>query len=136
MNIEQVLNSFEHNENPTREEVANAYYARDVSMHLSFQTQFEWAMKKLHYHPSTYESIKNSLFRKKTEAVVKDFLNDPANPPNASFQQLYTDAVNEAEVTVGLRRTKWQHFSNFLNNDDHIGFYLAMDSSELAYLGW
>ena len=136
MNIDQVLNSFEHNENPSKEEVANAYYARDVSMNLSFKSQFDWAMKKLSYDPSTYESYKNGLFKSKADRLVKDFLNDPSNPPNVDLQQLYTDTLKEAEVTLSLRRVRWQHFTNFLNNNDHLGFYQAMDASELAYLGW
>lgn len=136
MNFQQELDNFSNNLNPSKEDIANAYYARDLQMGLNFQNQFDWAMRKLGYHPSTYQNSVNRLFQQRLESETKDFLNDPSVENVVNFQQVYNQVKSEFQLSQNYRRSRWEHFSNLLDSNEHHQFYLTMESSELGYLGF
>ena len=136
MNHQQTLTNFENNNNPSQVEVANAYYARDQDMNLSFKDQFEWAMKKLNYNPSTYDNFRTIRFRRRVDELIQDFLNDPTQNDTINLIKIKEEVTNNIESTIKLRRQRLDHFKNIFEKDDHVGFYHAMDKSELEYLGY
>ena len=136
MNHQQTLTNFENNNNPSQVEVANAYYARDQDMNLSFKDQFEWAMKKLNYNPSTYDNFRKNQFRRRVDKLVEDFLNDPTQNGTIQLVQIREQVTNDVESIINLRRQRWHHFKTIFENNNHLGFYQTMDTSELAYLGY
>lgn len=139
MNYQAIVNEFSNCNNPTREQTANAYYARDRFMNISFERQFHDAMKKLGYDPSTYEP----LFKEKVKKIVDDIINNFMNDPNANNAEGDIDLNNilrnvQAEIhpLINMKRVRYNYFLQFLNNNDHRGFYQAMEMNELICLGW
>ena len=73
-------------------------------MGLSFQNQFDWAMRKLGYHPSTYQDSVNRLFRQRLESETKNFLNDPSVESVVNFQQVYNQVMKRISSFTKLSK--------------------------------
>ena len=136
MNHQQIQYNFENNENPSQKEMADAYYSRDVTMNLKFVDQFNSAMKKLNYHPSTYDNFIKFKFRKKMNKIIENFLNGSSQIDNISLVNIKNQIMIEVENTITLYSQRWNQLSIFLENNNHHGFYQAMDISELAFIGY
>ena len=124
-------------DNQSREEIADLYYNRDLNMNLSFANQFDWAMNKLGYHPKTYQSFVENKFKSHVKQLLSDFMeNENNSPSNLDLVQIRNHVENECQTFLEIKKQKYQLYSEFFNNNNHRGFYHAMEVSELCYLGY
>lgn len=136
-NINNILNNFANAENPPQELTAQAYYARDIEMNLDFHQQFEHSMRKLGYHPNTYQTYRVAMFKKRIEEITNNFIENPVNNMELNLGEIYNNVMNEITNIINLRQERWNFFQQFVNMDDgHRLFYAAMNEAELSYLGF
>tara|TARA_B110000908_G_C10262839_1_gene460661 strand:+ start:2998 stop:3432 length:435 start_codon:yes stop_codon:yes gene_type:complete len=131
LNVQDLLN----NSNPTKEEIADAYYARDIQMKLEFTDQFQWAMNKLSYDPNTYNQTKDTMVRKKINKTIDDYKKNK-NSSNINMQEIEDSVKMETTQLFEQRKQKYNSFLYYLNNKKHREFYNSMDINELSYLGY
>lgn len=135
INVKQILSDFSNNTNPSIEELALAYYARDLNMNLAFEDQFNWAMKKLMYHPSTFKSVLEGRINSRIKKLTQEYHNNNNNSI-IDIDKIKQDLTIEFENDKSKKIEKFNHFTNIFESQDHLGFYQSMDLSELEYLGF
>tara|TARA_B110000902_G_C14260499_1_gene569609 strand:- start:1542 stop:1958 length:417 start_codon:yes stop_codon:yes gene_type:complete len=131
----QILKDFSLNNNPTKDDIAKAYYARDIDMNLTFEKQFQNAMNKLRYNPNTYQETISGKIRNKVVSITQEYLKNK-EPIILNFQELENNIKNSFLETKIEKENKYTMFLQFLDNKNHLGFYQAMDKKELGYLGF
>lgn len=136
-NNQQILNQYENDANPSRQLTAEAYYRRDLVMNRAFNEVFDHCMRKLSYHPDTYQNLRNSMFQRRVKELAENYINNNNNEvAEMTFGMIYNMVENEVNNIINLRQQKYIFFQQFLNNNNHQQFYHAMDISELIYLGY
>ena len=131
-----ILKNFSNNDNDiTAEVLADVYYARDLDMNLNFHNQFDMAMKKLRYHPSTFEDTIVGRINSRVKDITSQYLKDK-NSTNINLQEIENSIRNDFINEKTLKLNKFNSFNSFLETDDHRGFYHAMTLEELDYLGF
>ena len=136
-NVKEILDNFSNNNitNITAEGLADVYYARDLNMNLNFDNQFDWAMKKLRYHPSTFEDTIVGRINSRIKDITGQYLENK-NSVNINLQELESSIRNNFINEKTSKLNKFNRFNSFLDTNDHRGFYNAMTREELDYLGF
>ena len=136
-NVKEILDNFSNNNitNITAEGLADVYYARDLNMNLNFDNQFDWAMKKLCYHPSTFEDTIVGKINHRIKDITGQYLENK-NSVNINLQELESSIRNNFINEKTSKLNKFNRFNSFLDTNDHRGFYNAMTREELDYLGF
>jgi len=136
-NVKEILDNFSNNNitNITTEGLADVYYARDLNMNLNFDNQFDWAMKKLCYHPSTFEDTIVGKINHRIKDITGQYLENK-NSVNINLQELESSIRNNFINEKTSKLNKFNRFNSFLDTNDHRGFYNAMTREELDYLGF
>ena len=116
----------------TQEEMALAYYKRDVEMNLDFNKTFEHSMNKLGYSPESIE--KNTIneykyYRLNLIDIEKDNLFDKIILAK-NFEEFKESIINKTNNN-NRRYIELSHFST-----DNKRFYENLTIEELAYLGY
>ena len=135
INIKQILSDFSNNTNPSCEDFALACYARDLDMNLTFEDQFNWAMKKLRYHPTTFQSTLEGRINSRIKELTQEYHNS-GNNSIINVEKIKKELTTQFEKDKRKKVEKFNHFTNIFQSNDHLRFYQSMNLSELEYLGF
>ena len=135
LDTKQILEEFSQITEPTKDDLAKAYFARDIEMKLNFHNQFDHAMDKLGYHPRTYQKQMDSYVRMLVFEEVEECLKNN-NYKTINLAELTNSIKNAFNSKLKVKEEKYNMFQQFFNTEDHLGFYSAMEMSELGFLGF
>lgn len=140
INNQQILNQFENDINPSQQLTAEAYYRRDIMMNRNFNDVFEHSMKKLGYHPDSYQTLRNNMFQRRVRELSEYYINNindnNNNIGNMTLERIHNIVEEQVNHIINLRQQKYNYYHQFLNGNNHQQFYHAMDIGDLIYLGY
>jgi hypothetical protein len=132
------------------QDIANAYYQRDVQMNLDFQQVKNHALRKLGYTQDSIQRIVLNRFARHINDIVGQYnqnvmfndnqfsvanVNNLPNMYNISIHQMFEDFRN-TELINNLVNRHLDRGNVLTNIDNHSEFYNHMTREELGYLGW
>ena len=118
---EDVLRYLNNNEN-TIDDIAKAYYVRDVNgFDLNFKDVFNNAINKLNFNT-------DKLILNKYIAGLPNINKD------ITYTEFYNNQINSSEIKEKVERL--ENLKEYLDNNNHLGFYQNLTKYELEYLGW
>ena len=118
---EDVLRYLNNNEN-TIDDIAKAYYVRDVNgFDLNFRDVFNNAINKLNFNT-------DKLILNKYIAGLPNINKD------ITYTEFYNNQINSSEIKEKVERL--ENLKEYLDNNNHLGFYQNLTKYELEYLGW
>lgn len=118
---EDVLRYLNNNEN-TIDDIAKAYYVRDVDgFDLNFRDVFNNAINKLNFNT-------DKLILNKYIAGLPNINKD------ITYTEFYNNQINSSEIKEKIERLG--NLKEYLDNNNHLGFYQNLTKYELEYLGW
>ena len=157
--IVNYLNNLNNQNSPSVEIIANAYYARDQHMNLSYDHIKEFSLRKLGYTSSSIQRIIENRFTRYMQDIVLEFNNNHyinnnnvnnnnvnnnnvnnennanINQFNMSISELFNRFRNRNEI-INLINERQNRSNNLSNINTHLEFYRSMTCEELNYLGW
>ncbi len=124
--------------NPTTNLMARAYYARDTGMELDFNNIVTKTFNKLGYTPEGINRFIKNGFSSYINNLTRQFLENPNYNllDERTISQLYEVYIESNRPEMEYRTQRYNFLSNFVNNNDHLGFYSNMTENELVYIGW
>ena len=132
------------------QDIANAYYQRDVQMNLSFDQIKAHSLRKLGYTQETIQRIVLNRFTRHISDMVGDFnqnvqfnnnqfdINNVNNLPdvfNIGIHQMFENFRNSTMIQ-NLINERMDRMNVLGNVSNHEEFYSQMTREELAYLGY
>jgi len=129
------------------QDIANAYYQRDVQMNLDFQQVKNHALRKLGYTQDSIQRIVLNRFVRHINDIVGQYnqnvmfnnnqfiVNNLPNMYNISIHQMFEDFRN-TELINNLVNRHLDRGNVLSNINNHSVFYNHMTREELGYLGW
>ena len=136
--------------NGTNEEIAEAYYQRDLQMNLNFDNIKSKALQKLGYNNNSIQRAIEYRFMRHINDIIMQFNNNIVfdqngldllnvnNLPNM-FQMNMVEQFDEfrnSQVINSLINERQNRMNVLSNIDNHLAFYSAMTRAELDILGW
>ena len=150
-NHPDIVNYLNNQNSPSVEIIANAYYARDQHMNLSYDHIKEFSLRKLGYTSSSIQRIIENRFTRYMQDIVLEFNNnyyvnnnnvnnnnvdnENMNQFNMSISELFNRFRNRNEIN-NLINERQQRSNDLSNINTHLEFYRSMTCEELNYLGW
>ena len=153
-NHPDIVNYLNNQNSPSVEIIANAYYARDQHMNLSYDHIKEFSLRKLGYTSSSIQRIIENRFTRYMQDIVLEFNNnyyvnnnnvnnnnvdnennDNMNQFNMSISELFNRFRNRNEI-INLINERQNRSNDLSNINTHLEFYRSMTCEELNYLGW
>ena len=153
-NHPDIVNYLNNQNSPSVEIIANAYYARDQHMNLSYDHIKEFSFRKLGYTSSSIQRIIENRFTRYMQDIVLEFNNnyyvnnnnvnnnnvdnennDNMNQFNMSISELFNRFRNRNEI-INLINERQNRSNDLSNINTHLEFYRSMTCEELNYLGW
>ena len=140
-NNEQVMDL----SNATNQEIAQAYYNRDIELNLGFNEQREWALKKLGYTNEKIISYIKYKFERHIQEISNNFSSNIEinieNGPSISDVLNNNIELSDEMITVinnnlNNINEKKNRMNLLANVDNHLEFYRTMTREELDYLGF
>jgi len=136
--------------NGSVQDIANAYYQRDVQLNLDFQQVKNHALRKLGYTQDSIQRIVLNRFSRHINDIVGQYnqnimfndnqfnvadANNLPNMFNVSIHQMFEDFRN-TELINNLVNKLLDRGNVLTNINNHLEFYNNMTREELGYLGW
>jgi len=136
--------------NGSVQDIANAYYQRDVQLNLDFQQVKNHALRKLGYTQDSIQRIVLNRFSRHINDIVGQYnqnimfndnqfnvadANNLPNMFNVSIHQMFEDFRN-SELINNLVNKLLDRGNVLTNINNHLEFYNNMTREELGYLGW
>lgn len=150
-NHPDIVNYLNNQNSPSVEIIANAYYARDQHMNLSYDHIKDFSLRKLGYTSSSIQRIIENRFTRYMQDIVLEFNNnhyvnnnnvnndnvdnENMNQFNMSISELFNRFRNRNEIN-NLINERQQRSNDLSNINTHLEFYRSMTCEELNYLGW
>jgi len=133
---------FLNSANPTKDQIVNAYYIRDINMNIGIQECFENCVKYLGIDPDSFESqIKQSFVMDRMSLYniyIRNCLDNPHEIKTFSISIRYNEYLIE-KLDSEIYKEKI-HMYNILeklrNENNHKGLYECLDIDNLHELGW
>lgn len=133
---------FLNNENPTHNQIIEAYYIRDINMNVNIEDVFETCVRGMGINPSDYEKQIQYKFRRENEDKLKEILKHTIEYP--AHEETYTISLNFNNYLMnelGSEEYKkklydYRQMEILKNENNHKGIYRLIDSINLHGLGW
>lgn len=150
-NHPDIVNYLNNQNSPSVEIIANAYYARDQHMNLSYDHIKEFSLRKLGYTSSSIQRIIENRFTRYMQDIVLEFNNNYyVNNNNVNNNNVDNENMNQFNMSISelfnrfrnrnennnLINERQQRSNDLSNINTHLEFYRSMTCEELNYLGW
>ena len=120
--VKRYLNNLDNSIENTFEDIANAYYIRDIEgFNLNLRDVFFRAVSKLGLNPE------KSLLNKYKAGILEDY-------KDISYTDFLKLQLESLDYKQQMKR--YNILTKFLHNNNHREFYLNLSKNELEYLGW
>ena len=137
MENNQYIQEYLNNDNPTVQQTANAYYQRDLIMNISFEDAFKGSVNKLCISPEGIIKTIDYLFKLHINNYINNYLqnkNDINHEMYFNYNDFYNEHINTQRYINSVN--KYNNLGHYYQNNDHLGFYLALNLVDLSVLGF
>ena len=137
MDQNNYIQAFINSNNPSKEQTAYAYYHRDLIMNISLQEAFQKSTEKLAISPEGRIQYIDNLFKLHVNNYLKDFLinkNNLNHEINFNYDEFYNNQINTQRYINAVN--KYNELYQYFQNEDHLGFYMALTINDLCSLGF
>lgn len=137
-----IVQEFLNSENPTKDQMVNAYYIRDINMNVSVQECFESCVRGLGVNPENYKSQIKHWFVRHQEGLYKTYIqNCLDNPDERKFYFMSINFNEYLEEQLDSEQFKeklkiYQNLEKHMMNNNHKGLYNCISREDLLGLGW
>ena len=133
---------YRSNENPTKEQIINAYYIRDINMNVDIESAFNSCVRGLGINPEDYEKqIQRKFFvenDKKLKEMIKRTIENPAETIEFNYSFKFSEYLkNNIESEKYCKKLIYfLNMEEMKNENNHKGMYSLIGISDLHALGW
>jgi len=140
--MHEYVQSYISNENPTKEQIINAYYIRDINMNIDIESVFNSCVRYLGINPEEFEKQIQEQFKRENERNLKDLLKRTIENPTEKIKFNYSFKFNEYLIDqleseeYSEKINKYNKMEYMKHEKNHVGLYSLIDYVDLQGLGW
>jgi len=134
---------FRGSSNPTKNQIIEAYYIRDINMNLSIDDCFESCTRGMSCNPDTFKNQIVCEFKRINEMKFKQFLHSSIELDNEHDNEFNITVNISQYISTNLQSNKFKDKLKMYNemkimkdNNNHKGIYSLIDVNNLLALGW
>ena len=128
----QCVLNFLNSDNPSKQDIIDAYYIRDCGLNINIQECFNYIVDKLKLIPNRFESYIQEEYNNFIEYNNIFGYNHEYN--NEEYQQYLEDRIQSN--FYHSKRELYNELFNQYQEQNHIGLYNNLTEEQLNYLGW
>ncbi len=136
------VQAYLENDNPTKNQIINAYYIRDMNMNIDIESVFNSCVRCLRINPSDFEKQIQQKFKQENEIKFKEITKRTIENPTEKIELNYSCKFSEylknnIESQHYLAKLNAYHTMEEMKNDNnHKGIYSLIEITDLHSMGW
>ena len=140
--LHEYVQSYIGNENPTKDQIINAYYIRDINMNIDIESVFNSCVRYLRINPEDFEKQIQEQFKRENTKKINDMLKRTIENPtdkiefnySLKFNEYLLDKLESEEYSEKLKN--YHKMEDMRNENNHVGIYRLLNCVDLQGLGW
>ena len=138
----EAVQEYHSSSNPTKEQIIEAYYIRDINMGLDIDYCFNSCVRGMGVDPDKFEENIKFEFIRENERKFKEFMNNLIS--NSDYNSTFETTLNFNKYMLEKLDSEkykdclkmYHEMEDAKNNNDHKGIYNLISVNNLRAMGW